>query len=815
MNNNPKSQNAFSEEDQLVISRAREHLIDFEIATDERYDPNWHHERISEELEHIEKYGDRDYKILILTVPPRHGKQLAHDTPVLTTRGWKTHGDLKVGDRVYGRDGTPKAVKWLSEETESDYIVSFSDGSHFYTHGNHEWLLQDKQKHNKERVIETKELFETPLSLEGEKGKRGHRYRFYVDENKTVYFNRKKLAIDPYMLGVWLGDGRSSSGDFCGAKEDYAIVKKLEERGYKTSSRWEHKDTKVQYYYYSSLRKKLKSLHLLQNKHIPVKYKMSNLEDRLELLAGLIDTDGHRDKKGRYRFSTCSPALVRDVKELVISLGGNAYVMEYAPVLSTSGIQGRQIVYQVGFNLPHSLPVALERKSNKSLRNMRRRRSLISVEKAVYPKKGRCIEVEDSIYLVGKSLIPTHNSRECSIDFPAWYLGRNPEKEIIIASYSAELAQGFGGKTRDKVDSVQYKAIFPQVRLKEDEKAKGRWSTNKGGGYMAAGVGGAITGRGADVFLIDDPVKNSEEANSLVYREKVWDWFVSTAFTRLHPHGVMIIIMTRWNLDDLAGRVIADPDLGRMTKVIKLPAIATKDGRTRKQGEALWPSRYPLSALEDIKTVVGPYVWASLYQCNPIATDRQEFKPEWYKYIEEQELDSMQTARYLTVDTAMSKKAQADFCGFCDNSVDRENFWNLKAWRAKLGPEELVDTLFALHETRKYSAIGIEKTTYTDGLKPFLDAEQRKRNRFLPIVELSHKGTAKEIRIRSVIPRYASGSIRHIEGQCDALEEEQAQFPNGMHDDVIDSLGYMDQIVSKKKKSVSIFRKGKSSEDEV
>lgn len=404
---------------------------------------------------------------------------------------------------------------------------------------------------------------------------------------------------------------------------------------------------------------------------------------------------------------------------------------------------------------------------------------------------------------------PRHGkSQQCSIDFPAWYLGRNPLNEVIITSYSAELAETFGGKTRNKVDSIQFKTIFPNVKLREDEKAKGRWSTNEGGGYVAAGVGGAITGKGANILLIDDPVKNREEAESEVYREKNWDWFTSTAFTRLEPGGVVIIIMTRWHQDDLAGRIMADPEFADMTKIIKFPAFATKDGANRKIGDPLWPSKYSASALNKIKTIIGPYDWAALYQCSPILTEQQEFKPEWRKPISEKELDMMQTANYLTVDTAMSKRAQADFCGFCDNSVDRENFWNLKAWRAKLGPEELVDALFALHERRKYSSIGIEKTTYTEGLKPFLDAEQRKRNKFLPIVELHHNQTAKEIRIRSLIPRYASGSIRHVEGQCNALEEEQTDFPNGMHDDVLDATAYQSQLVAEKKKGVHVFRPG-------
>lgn len=404
---------------------------------------------------------------------------------------------------------------------------------------------------------------------------------------------------------------------------------------------------------------------------------------------------------------------------------------------------------------------------------------------------------------------PRHGkSQQCSVDFPAWYLGRNPDREIIIASYSADLAEGFGGKTRDKVNSEQFRTIFPEVMLKEDAKARGKWNTEAGGGYIASGVGGPMTGRGANILLIDDPVKNREEAESEVYRDKTWDWFTSTAFTRLEPNGVAIIIMTRWHLDDLAGRILADKDLRKRTRIIRLPAIAEQDGTRRKLGEPLWPSRFDLRALDERKTFLGPYDWAALYQGNPILTEKQEFKPQWRKYRDEIEVETLETANYLTIDTAMSKKAQADFCGFCDNSVDRENFWNLKAWRAKLGPEELVDAMFALHERRHYSAIGIERTAYTDGLKPFLDSEQRKRNKFLPIVELKHSSTAKEIRIRSLIPRYASGSIYHILGQCEALEEEQVQFPNGIHDDVLDAVAYQAQVVGAKKKGVSISGKG-------
>ncbi len=394
------------------------------------------------------------------------------------------------------------------------------------------------------------------------------------------------------------------------------------------------------------------------------------------------------------------------------------------------------------------------------------------------------------------SVPPRHGkSQMCSIDFPAWYLGKNPQKEIITASYSADLAQDFGGKTREKVNSPEYKLIFPDTTLKEDEKARGRWKTNSNGSYTAVGVGGPITGRGADILLIDDPVKNREEAESEVYRQKVWDWFTSTAFTRLSPGGVIVVIMTRWHLADLAGRVMQNPELAKRTKVIKFPAISEKDELPYRQlGMPLWPSRFDLNALREIKSTIGPYDWQALYQGDPVTSAEQEFKRSWIKTIEEATVQSMNCRRVLTIDTAMSKQTRADDTGFCDNRINQENFWNIKAWGAKLSPEELVNTIFSLHISNRYDIIGIERTAYLDGLKPFLDSEQRRRNVFLPIVDLKHNQVSKEIRIRGLIPRYASGSIYHIRGQCNMLEEQMATFPVGIHDDVLDAVAYQEQL---------------------
>lgn len=415
-------------------------------------------------------------------------------------------------------------------------------------------------------------------------------------------------------------------------------------------------------------------------------------------------------------------------------------------------------------------------------------------------------EIADGLEMIEKGKVkrliiqmpPRHGkSQLATINFPAWYIGRNPEKEIITAAYSADLAQDFGAKTRDLVNSENYHEIF-KTRLREDEQARGKWRTKDGGTYISTGVGGSITGRGANILIIDDPFKNREEADSEVIREKVWNWYISTAYTRLEKDGAIIIIATRWHLDDLIGRIMkmAESGEGEEWFIISFPAIATENEEHRKIGEALWPQRFDLRTLENIQKTIGPYEWQALYQQSPVLTEGQEFKKEWVMEKNEEEVNAKNTRKFLTIDPALSKKSSADYTGFCDNAVDVENFWNLKAWRERLDPKDLVEKMFFLHSQRNYEKIGIEKTAYTEGLKPYIDEQMRKRNKFLPIEPLSHRETAKEIRIRGLVPRYAGRSVFHIRGECRALEEEMFTFPKGITDDVLDATAYQLQIAT-------------------
>ena len=385
-------------------------------------------------------------------------------------------------------------------------------------------------------------------------------------------------------------------------------------------------------------------------------------------------------------------------------------------------------------------------------------------------------------------------SEEATINFPAWYLGRNPDKEIITASYSSDLALDFGGRTREIIDSQEYRLIFNKVSLKADEQSKAKWKTNKGGAYTSVGIGGPITGRGADILIIDDPIKNREEAESQLIRDKHWNWFTSTAYTRLQPNGRVVIILTRWHLYDLAGRIMNNTEFASRLKVMSFPAIAEKDEEYRKNGEALWPERYDLKELESIKRGIGTYDFGSLYQQKPILTENQEFKREWIKRRTRKELEQLDTRNFLTIDTAISKRDEADYTGITRNYVDRENKWNLSTLTLRISPKELIDLIFNLYHEDRYEKIGIEKGIYSMAIKPFLDEEMRKRNIFLPIVELLHQQTHKETRIRGLIPRYESGSIFHLDGECKELEDEMDTFPKGLHDDTLDSVAYQLQI---------------------
>ncbi len=232
---------------------------------------------------------------------------------------------------------------------------------------------------------------------------------------------------------------------------------------------------------------------------------------------------------------------------------------------------------------------------------------------------------------------PRHSKSEhVSRLFPSWFLGRNPRAEIIHGSHTDKFAEGFGKDVRDLICTNRYQNVFPNVHLRKDQSSKTDWQITSGGSYMARGVGGAITGAGADLFIVDDPVKDWKDANSVVKQKDTWDWFRAVVSTRLSPEGRVVLMMTRWNTQDVIGKSIENEGLvedGGEWVRLRFPAIAEKDEEHRKKGEALWESRFPLPLLHKKKNTLGTQMWSALYQQDPVRAMGATFRKETFQYF--------------------------------------------------------------------------------------------------------------------------------------------------------------------------------------
>lgn len=400
---------------------------------------------------------------------------------------------------------------------------------------------------------------------------------------------------------------------------------------------------------------------------------------------------------------------------------------------------------------------------------------------------------------------PRHGKSELtSIKFPAWFLGRNPDKEIITASYSGDLAVDFGSQTRDLVNSPEYKQVF-KTRLKEDDKSKGRWKTQNKGAYTSVGVGGAITGRGANILLIDDPLKNREEAESLVIREKVWGWFQSTAFTRLEPNGAVVVVMTRWNVDDLSGRIqeaFKGNDNIEIRRVV-FPAIAEEDEEFREKGEALWKDKYDLDSLETIKNVVGVRDWSALYQQDPIKSTGNVFKKEEFSYFNLSELKPEEYELAVHVDPAWSSRDDSDDIAIMVTARHKQTkeIYLIDCLAETLLPSQaynyIISTLEQWKSYANISFLSVEKATISKGQDAFvkgLEEKMKAEGKFYTTLYMNPVGRGqKEDRIKnSLEPMFNRRAIhfradnKNIHWQ--KLEEQLLKFPVNTHDDMADCL---------------------------
>lgn len=384
--------------------------------------------------------------------------------------------------------------------------------------------------------------------------------------------------------------------------------------------------------------------------------------------------------------------------------------------------------------------------------------------------------------------------------FPAWYIGRNPDHYVVTATYAQELADDFGRKVKNQIEDDAYKAIFPGVSLADDSKSAKRFhidgnaggyehSTGQRGAFYAVGVGGPLTGRGAHLLLIDDPVKNREDAESEVIRKKTKDWYTSTAYTRLMPGGRIVIIQTRWHEDDLAGWLQAEhAHEGWVT--LDLPAIDDA-------GEALWPEQYPIEALEQIRRALPPRDWSALYQQKPSPETGDYFKREWlHEYDVPPPREQMLI--YGGSDYAVTADG-GDYTVHVVVGLDPEGrMYLLDLWRGQSSSDVWVEAFCDL--VLKWKPVGWAEETgqIKSGVGPFLVRRMMDRQAYVAKEAFATRGD-KAIRAQSIRGRMALNGL-YIPKDAEwksGLISEMMSFPVGVHDDQVDALGLVGQLIDK------------------
>lgn len=568
-----------------------------------------HIKKLAKKLTLLEENGGR----LCVSMPPRH--KLADSTPILTPNGWTTHGELEVGDSVYGLNGEPTKIIGVSEKSPCNQLITFSDNSQIIAHEDHLWTVN--KRGNKNNVtLSTSEIKKNYYYIE-KNGKK--RYRYHLPFIKPIQYDKTILPLDPYFLGLWLGDGSSTKPCITHAPED---IEPINHVPYEVSTVSTHKDTGVKTTYFSNqnIIKTLKELNLYNNKHIPDIYKRASIEDRIELLAGLIDSDGSVDKNGRVRFVNVNKRLIDDVYELCVGLGLYPYVsirkkddMNRYKRNSEYDIKSTCDVYVVGFQPKYTIPTQIPRKKVK--RTATHRRLAITNIETVDEELGKCIEIEndDGIYLAGEKLIPTHNSKSSMVTlaFPLWLIWHNPDLNILIVNNSVSLSKKFGIKLRELFK--QYEGVSG-VYLSEIKHSSTHLMFQNGDGDLyggsirLVGAGGSITGQDADYLIIDDPYAGFSDITPTLL-EKTIDWFDIIIEQRLEPESRLIICHTRWSENDLQGYL--EKNHPEDYSFISFSAI-------EDDGELLWPERYNKEFLETKRLVLGERQFQSIYQQKPL-----------------------------------------------------------------------------------------------------------------------------------------------------------------------------------------------------
>jgi len=374
--------------------------------------------------------------------------------------------------------------------------------------------------------------------------------------------------------------------------------------------------------------------------------------------------------------------------------------------------------------------------------------------------------------------------------FPAYFLGKYPQKKIIMGTHTAGLSEDFGRRIRNLIDTEEYREIFPQTLVADDQKAAGKWSTGAGGQYYAAGVGGALAGRGADLFVIDDPHSEQDvKTNSRLAFDTAWSWFQTGPLQRLMPGGAIIVIMTRWSLLDLTGRLISyqakNPE-AEPWEIVELPAILHQDTENEK---SLWPEQWPLATLKSTKAALDPKYWNAQYMQQPTAEGSAIVSRKMWRIWEGEEPPRCDYV-IQSWDTAFEVKNNSDYSActtwgvfYNEEEGDAPQVILLDAFKDRMTFPDLKVTALKHWKEWDPDAFIVEKKASGGPLI------QELRSMGIPVQEFSpSRGNDKLVRLNAVADLFSSGKVWAPDTRwAREVIEEMAAFPVGEHDDFVDT----------------------------
>jgi predicted phage terminase large subunit-like protein len=387
---------------------------------------------------------------------------------------------------------------------------------------------------------------------------------------------------------------------------------------------------------------------------------------------------------------------------------------------------------------------------------------------------------------------PRHGKSElASHRFPAWYLGRQPDRQFLSVSATESLASDFGRAVRNTISSPEYRAIFDRTELAEDSQAKGKWHTSAGGVYYALGIGGSILGRGGDCILIDDPYASMQDALSELTRKNVWDWYTGTAYNRLMPGGKIVVINHRMHEDDLCGQLLAQQAAGGdKWEVVELPAI-------NEDGTALWPDAYPIETLERIRKNSQARFWSALYMQRPSPDQGDYFKVDWLKpYTKAPDPKTLRV--YGGSDYAVTADG-GDWTVHAVVGIDPEGrMYLLDLWRQQASSDVWVEAFCDLVIEHKPLGWAEETGQIKSGVGPWIEKRQRERKAFCYREQFPTRGD-KAIRAQSMRGRMALDGL-YVPTNAHwypSFRSELLSFPAGKHDDQVDAIGLIGQLLDR------------------